>query len=169
MAIVIESNRFHFRFVAERDLLEIFRLQSDEEIMRYIRPADTTIDTVRARMDNWLDYAKRCPGFGVFVFEWKTDGRFAGYAVARHVDFDESSTEFEVGYAVDKAFWGQGIASEIVGPLCNYLLQYTTEANIIAFTDPDNLPSQQVLLKNGFKKDGTRIIEGGECIVFRLG
>jgi [ribosomal protein S5]-alanine N-acetyltransferase len=160
------SPRLRFRFATADDLPLVFELQSDEETMRYIRPPDTDINVVRERVEKWLDYTDKCPGLGVFILENKQDGAFVGYAVARHVDFDPLSPELEVGYTLHKTQWGKGFASELVAPLCSYLIALTDTRQIIAFTDPANVPSQRVLTKNGFVESGTRNVYGGECTVF---
>ena len=64
----------------------------------------------------------------------------------------------EIGYAIDQKYRNLGIATEAV----NYLIQWASQdkdlTSIKAETPVNNEASHQVLLKNGFKKTGTREI-----------
>ncbi len=117
----IETARITLRPVEDRDFPNIFRLMSDPEVMKYIRPASDDPEDTRKRMADWARYTDAHPGLGVFMAEWKADSAFIGYVVARHVDFDSSSGEYEVGYTLAPEQWGKGAATEITRSLCEYL------------------------------------------------
>ena len=110
---MIETTRLHIRPLVESDFPDVFRMQSDPAVMRYVRPAVNDPEVVRSRMAEWDKYGQEQPGLGVFAVEWKASGAFAGYAVARHVSFDPATGEYEVGYIIAPEYWGQGVASEV--------------------------------------------------------
>ncbi len=166
--VITETARLVVRTLIEADFPHIFRLQSDPASMRYIRTPVRDEAVVRERMVLWEDYRRRVPGLGVFAVEDKADGSFAGYVTARHVDFNPDTGEFEVGYVIVPERWGQGLAGELVPPLCRYLFGLSGAPYIVAFTDPDNLASQRVLLKSGFREVGRRQVYDGESKEFRL-
>jgi RimJ/RimL family protein N-acetyltransferase len=143
-------------------------LLGDAATMRYIRAPLTDAQQVRERIDIWDTYARKCPGFGVFGLELKENGDFAGYATARHTDFNPETGEYEIGYVIAPVYWGRGLATEIVPPLCRYIFESTGAPYIVAFTDPGNSASQKVLLKCGFDIAGTRLIYEGVSTEFRL-
>ncbi|WP_456271926.1 GNAT family N-acetyltransferase [Bacillus sp. AK031] len=71
------------------------------------------------------------------------------------VDIDPSTKIGHIGYRVGKAFTGQGIASAAL-KLLFYDIEKLQVNEIHAKTTEDNLPSQKILIKNGFslvKKD----------------
>lgn len=165
---IFETPRLRLRTVLEADFPHIFRMQSDAATMRYIRPPTTDEQVVRERITAWETYREKCPGLGVFILENKSDNAFVGYVTARHVDFNPTNTEFEVGYTFAPEWWGQGVASEIVPPLSQYLFEKSGTPRIVAFTDPENAASIRVLLKSGFREVGMRQIYEGMSKEFWL-
>ena len=74
------------------------------------------------------------------------DGRAVG-----HVASFPSGGELEVTYVVDRAVWGQGVASRALA----LLLEEVTDRPLHARAASDNLGSLRVLEKAGFKVVGT--------------
>lgn len=155
---LFETSRFVVRPLVDADFPNFFRLMSDPETMRYIRVPITEAEDLRSRFALWKAYAEKCPGLGVFVAERKDSGAFIGYCVARHVEFDPNGQEFEIGYTFAPEAWGNGYASELVPPLCQYCFEITSATKIVAFTNPENAASQRVLQKSGFRLVGTRVV-----------
>lgn len=158
---MIETSRLFMRPIAVTDFPEVFRLMSDPEVMKHIRPATDDPEAVRSRMSDWDRYMQANPGLGVFWVEWKADGAFVGYVVARHVDFNPATGEYEVGYTIAPEHWGKGLATEITQGLCAYVFEQFGPHYIVAFTAFDNLPSIHVLKKAGFEDAGERDVYGG--------
>jgi ribosomal-protein-alanine N-acetyltransferase len=165
---IFETPHLIVRTLLDSDFPHLFRLQSDPVTMRYIRAPATDEQPVRERVAMWETYREKCPGLGVFALKHKQDESFAGYVTARHVDFDPATGEYEIGYAIAPEWWGQGLASEVVLPLCRYLFAKTGTPKIVAFTDPANVVSQRVLLKNGFREVGRRQVYEGVSAEFWL-
>lgn len=166
--MMTETARLHIRPLLESDFPDVFRLQSDPNVMRYIRPATDDPEVVQGRIAEWIKYAQEQPGLGVFTVEWKENNLFVGYVVARHVNFDPATEEYEVGYTFAPEYWGQGLATEVTLALCDYLFQLIEPEYIVAFTAFENQASQHVLLKSGFTATGTRDIYEGGSKEFRL-
>ncbi|MBV6658409.1 MAG: GNAT family N-acetyltransferase [Devosiaceae bacterium] len=70
-----------------------------------------------------------------------------------------ASDDEELGYWVGKPYWGRGITSVAVAAFIVELDRLGIEGPIHAQTVASNIPSQRVLLKNGF-----RFVGDGECI-----
>lgn len=60
----------------------------------------------------------------------------------------------EIGYSIGENYWGQGIATKVVGVLVKFLFEKIGVNRIEANTMVENMPSQKVLLKNKFYKEG---------------
>lgn len=58
--------------------------------------------------------------------------------------------EVEIGYGTYPHFQRQGYMTEAVGALCQWAFEQAKIACIIAETNSANIPSQKILLKNGF-------------------
>jgi ribosomal-protein-alanine N-acetyltransferase len=155
----LQSARLQIRLVQDEDFPSLFRLQSDPDFMRYIRAADTEESAVWERIQTWKKYASENPGLGVFVLESIESQHFMGYAVLRHVDF-QPGKEVEVGYAIDVPFAGQGLATEAALCLMNHARQTLGEKMVVAFTHPDNAPSNHILEKCGFARKGLEDVSG---------
>ena len=82
--------------------------------------------------------------------------------------YDPTSQEYEIGYILTPECRGQGVASELVPPLCAYCLGQCPANHLVAFTDPKNAASQRVLLKSGFRYMGTRQTTDGTSAEFWL-
>jgi ribosomal-protein-alanine N-acetyltransferase len=57
----------------------------------------------------------------------------------------------EIGYSVADEWRGQGLGTELVAGLLEHAAQTGMVRRLVAHTQPDNLGSQQVLLRNGFQ------------------
>ncbi len=166
---MIETTRLHIRPLLESDFPDVFRMQSDPAVMRYIRPAVDDPEVVPMTYGRMDKYCAGATGFRRICSRMESiRGLFAGYAVARHVSFDPATGEYEVGYIIAPEYWGQGVASEVTRALCAYLFQLKHPEYIVAFTAFENSASQQVLLKSGFTATGTRDIYDGGSKEFRL-
>ena len=166
--MVFETPRMIIRLPQAADFPYFFQAMSDPETMRYIRAPITEEQLVLDRMHSWEEYAAKNPGLGVFVAILKKEEIFAGYCVARHLNFEQEQTDMEIGYTFLKPFWGQGLASELVQALSTYTFAQTEAPYLVALTDPENMASQQVLRKNGFKLFGQRQVYEGISNEYRL-
>ena len=61
----------------------------------------------------------------------------------------EDKLEVEVAYMIDKAFWGQGLATEAADGILKYGFEKLKLTHIICLMHPDNLASQRVAQKIG--------------------
>jgi [ribosomal protein S5]-alanine N-acetyltransferase len=60
----------------------------------------------------------------------------------------------EIGYGLVPEYRGKGLGTEAVRLLCDWLFAVATVRAVRAETEPDNLASARVLLKNGFEPIG---------------
>lgn len=142
--------------MSDSDFSELYRLLRDPEVMRYITTPYKDETQVRERMALWNNYAQLRPGLGTFALETRDTGLFCGFCVARQVEYNPESDEFEIGYILAPEYWGQGLVSELVPYLSKYCFQQSGADRLVAFTDPDNTTSQHILTKSGFKFTGIR-------------
>jgi ribosomal-protein-alanine N-acetyltransferase len=166
-ALALETPRLHLTLVETSDFDAIWRLQSDPEVMRYIRKAETDREVVRQRLAMWSAYNAANPGFGVVALRLKPDGDFVGYAVLRHVNF-QPDQEIEVGYTIATEFAGRGLATELTRALTQYAFERLGAPRVVAYTDPENLASQNVLRKCGFHFAGAGTVYSANDAFFVL-
>ncbi len=73
----------------------------------------------------------------------------------------------EIGYGIDEEFQGKGYATEAVKLALAWAFSHPGVAAVEAETDPDNISSQNVLAKCGFKPTGTIGEEGPRFIIYK--
>ena len=67
------------------------------------------------------------------------------------MEFNEKNKYIEVGYVLDKKYWGKGFATESVKKLIDYGLNHIKLKNIYACCHIDNGSSKNVIKKCGMK------------------
>lgn len=165
--LLIDAPRLHIRPLTMADFEFYYLLQCDPDTMRYIRPPEPDRAVVQERVQTLEQYGAAHPGLGSKIaFEKETQVPVAT-CVLRHVDY-QPENELELGYIIVPEFRGRGLATEITRALAAYAFQRFAVPHVVAVTDPDNLSSQNVLLKCGFQAIGRRFIYGSECLEFRL-
>lgn len=137
------------RFDATRaDVNAIYAMRSDAEIMRFIREPQS-----RAESANWLKlissrWATEKIGFCAVVE--KSSGRMIGWCGLWQLT---ETGETEVGYAIDKQFWGRGYATEAAKKFLEYGFDELKLERIVAVAREENLGSRRVMEKLGMSFD----------------
>jgi len=149
--IVFETERLFMRPYTLNDLHHFFRLNGDEDVMRYIRPAQTLQQT-KEFLQKIIDAYSERPGTGRWAMFSKTDHQFMGSFAIIPID---NTSQLQLGYALIKENWGKGFASEAVKGGLQYAFDHLRLTEIAGITYRENIPSQKVLLKNGFVFDKT--------------
>jgi ribosomal-protein-alanine N-acetyltransferase len=68
--------------------------------------------------------------------------------------FNQKDRTAEVGYWIAPEYWGKGYATEAVGLVCEIAFVRYNLRRLYARVRANNVGSQRVLEKNGFKKEG---------------
>jgi RimJ/RimL family protein N-acetyltransferase len=142
------------------DFDALLAVYSDADAMRWVGDGSPL---TRTQCQEWFrvteaNYRRR--GYGMFTLVGRASGQVVGFCGLVHPGGQD---EPEVKYALARAHWGQGLASEAIPALLAYGLEEHGLNRIIATVAPDNLASQRVLAKAGMKlasvrdnADGTR-------------
>ena len=146
MQPIFETQRLSIRPYTIADFQHFYSLNSDEDIMRYIRPAQDLQGSKDFFEKILTDYEER-PGLGRWGMFSKDGNIFVGsFAVIPVHDTDD----IQLGYALLKENWGKGYASESVKGGLKYAFESLNLSSIAGITEAGNLASQRVLLKAGF-------------------
>lgn len=131
-------DRVRLRPVLATDLPQIFLLQNDPESNNMA----VTIPRTREAFD--LHWAKALDDPAVTARAIIFDDAFVGM-ISRFTRNDRD----HIGYWIDRAFWGKGIASRAV----QLLLEEVTQRPLIATAATSNVRSIRILQKCGFVID----------------
>lgn len=149
---VLETDRLILREHARADADDLFRMRTNEEVMRYIdRERPKNIQDMETFITNfnegfkqgqhiaWIMALKEAPQIMVgSIGYWRTN-------LANH--------RAEIGYMLLPEFWRKGIVSEALVRTINFGFNDMKLHSIQANINPGNDASRQILLKHGFVKE----------------
>ena len=153
--IVFTTERLVVRHYADHDAGNFFLLNSDPEVMRYIRAITNRADT-DLFFAEVMRYSKENPAYGRMAVVEKESGVFVGSFAIIPI---EQTDLMQLGYSLLPEYWGRGYATELVKWGLKYIFTRTAIEEIFGVTESLNTASQHVLLKSGFKPHST-VMEG---------
>ena len=151
--VIFETERLLVRqYAFETDADNFFLLNSDEEVMRYIRATKSKEDC-DAFLKQIIESYKINPLIGRWAAEEKAKEKFVGSFAIIPI---EGTEDIQLGYAFLKDNWGKGFASELTKAGLDYYFKNTKADHIYAIAEQANIASHKVLFKNGFVNHGVK-------------
>lgn len=151
--VIFKTDRLLVRqYVFETDADNFFLLNSDEEVMRYIR-ATKSREECDVFLKQIIESYKINPLIGRWAAEEKAKGNFVGSFAIIPI---EGTEDIQLGYAFLKDNWGKGFASELTKAGLDYYFKNTKADHIYAIVEQANIASHNVLFKNGFVDHGVK-------------
>ena len=159
---IFETPRMIVRRFAAADADDFFLLNSDASVMHFIRPPKNREQSDAFLQEN-IGFYLDSSVLGRFAVYDKLSTQFLGTFSFLYLSGDAN---FHIGYALLPSAWGKGYATELVKAGTPYFFDHTHRDALFAITHPDNLPSQQVLLKSGYRRDGQIEEHGAKLELF---
>ena len=161
--IIFETERLIVRqYDFKTDTENFYLLNGDDEVMRYIRTTKSK-EECDVFLKKAIESYKINPLMGRWAADEKATGKFVGSFAIIPI---EGSEDIQLGYAFLKENWGKGFATELTKSGLDYYFKNTKADHIYAIAEKDNVASHNVLLKNAFVPDGTKIEEDKELLKF---
>jgi RimJ/RimL family protein N-acetyltransferase len=167
--IILETPRLALRQFTEDDVDNLFGLNSDPEVMRYItggRP--TPLEEIRDQLIPFhLATYDRFDRLGAWAAESAATGEFLGWFHFR-AGHDADITNVELGYRLHRSAWNHGYATEGSRALISLGFTDLGVERVWAHTMTVNAGSRHVLEKCGLTVvrtipwQGPDVIEGAE-------
>ena len=160
--IIFQTERLIIRQFTTADYDNLFLLHGNPEVMRYIRPVKTKVES-----DAFLDMALvtyASSYMGRWAVDEKLTGNFVGTFVI--VPIPDDPEKIQLGYSFTPENWGRGLATEVTRAGLDYFRNNTPLTEIYAITESPNIASQKVLLKAGFSIYGNNMEGEKELVVF---
>ena len=162
---IITTERLGLREWRDSDF-EPFAYQNlDKEVMRYF----PGVYSPAASMSSIKRYQQQIAdnGFGLYAVDYLLNNQFIGFIGLAIPTFETSFTPcVEVGYRLNRHYWGHGLATEGARACLEYAFNNIGLDRIYSYTAVPNVPSQRVMVKIGMRKWGSfehpRIAEGHE-------
>ena len=165
--IELATARLLLRQWRNEDLGPYARICADPEVMRYLS-GPMTRDQAAQQMERWMRHWKE-RGFGVWAVEEKASGAFIGFiGLLYHEEWPEGEHKTEVGWRLDRSFWGRGLATEGARASLQYSFEELGLQRIISIIHPKNVASRRVAEKAGLTLRGETHFKGYDVIWYAI-
>jgi RimJ/RimL family protein N-acetyltransferase len=160
--VVKDSTRLSFRLMGKENAQDLWVLDQDPEVMRYLNGGKpTSMETINdvfiPRMEAYRNTTK---GYGLWQVTDKKNQEYLGWILVRPMGFFTDKPDFtniELGWRFFKKTWGKGYATEaaiaikdaITHPESDQKTSKINIQNISALAIEDNLGSIAVMKKIG--------------------
>ena len=166
MRIILETPRLVIRQFTEDDVDNLFNLNSDPEVMRYLsggRP--TPRDQIQDQIIPFhLGLYDRLDRLGTWAAESAATGEFLGWFHFRPGHGSDDITNIELGYRLRRSSWNKGYATEGSRALVSMGFTDLDVERVFALTMTVNTGSRRVLEKCGLTLVRTIPYEGSDGI-----
>lgn len=145
------TERLILRLWKQSDRELFAAMNADPDVMRYFPSTRTREES--DSMVNAVEQILADKGWGLWAVEEKSSGAFIGFVGLNIPGYElPFSPVIEIGWRLDKAFWGKGYAPEAARKALEVGFQQFAMEEIVAFTALTNLPSQRVMEKIGMTR-----------------
>ena len=148
----LRTERLILRRWRDSDREPFARMNADPEVMRHmVRPltreeSDALVDRIERHFDEL--------GYGLWAVEVPGVTRFAGFVGLLRATFPAHFTPaVEVGWRLDRPFWGQGYATEAARSALADAFERVGLSEVVSFTIPANLRSIAVMERLGMTRE----------------
>jgi len=161
MNIIVQTPRLIIREFLPQEKTVYLDHFTDEEVCKHLpkrsREERTTIFSTAL-----TNYAatKQTGTWGMFD---KLNGNFIGSCLLR--PFNDQPGVLELGYSMEKSYWGKGIGTEMAKAMVNYAFTYENVKEVVGVTTLENTASQRVLEKAGLLRMDD-VEKSGEMVAF---
>lgn len=152
--VFLETERLTLRAWEAADTDPFAALCADPQVMRYF-PEPLTREKSELLISRCIE-KQVTDGFSMAPVEVTATGEFLGFvglsrpSYAAPLPFDPC---VEIGWRLKQSAWGKGYASEAATAWLRFGFETIDLEEIVAFTIPDNLPSQKVMERIGMRRD----------------
>ena len=160
---VIETDRLGLRRFEASDARAFYELNKVPEVIRYT--GDRPFSSPEEARDFLFAYdAYDKWGFGRWAVVLKETDQFIGFS-----GFKRHSEYIDLGYRIDKRYWGNGFATESAGACVEYGFGQLEFGEVVGRVAKQNIASIRVLEKLGFTPWKTGSCEGiPDALYYRI-
>lgn len=151
-AATLGTERLQLRAQRISDAEAMYEIYSDAETMKYWSSEPMKgLDEAQKYVAQDLDAVNQ--GRAVI---WSITEKNRDVAIGKCIlfQFSESNRRAEVGYVLNRQYWGRGIMSEAMAAVIEYAFGDAGLHRLEADTDPDNAGSLKMLERLGFQREG---------------
>ncbi|MCO7226596.1 GNAT family N-acetyltransferase [Pleionea sp. CnH1-48] len=125
------------------DLEPFYDMQSDPDVMRYIK-APMNHEQSQKELERFISYySHESAFFNIWAMVDKASMQFVGICGV----YENEQQEFEIAYRLRQAYWGKGYGREIARSLISYCFEHLGLKDLTAYADSRNQGSITILEK----------------------
>lgn len=161
----IRTSRLTLRPLLSADAEVLYKIYQVEGVLRYFpNPSPPPLENVKrfiaAQETHWSKY-----NYGNWGILPNGEEEIIGWA---GLQFLPETNEIEVGYLLNRIFWGHGFATESALASLEFGFQHLNVDEIIALVHPDNIASIRVIEKCGISWVDQKVYFGIELMRYRI-
>ena len=146
----LKTNRLLLRKMSLSDLDDCYEYSRDAEVPKYLLWYPHTDRTYTGYYLRYVERKYRRAEFYDWAVEY--DGKMIG--TVGFTSFDLNNNAGEVGYVLNRKFWGMGLATEALLRVLEFGFSELSLERIYAKFMPENDKSRGVLLRCGMRPEG---------------
>lgn len=151
----VETKRLILRrFRLDDDRAMFKNWASDDKVTKYLTwPTHGSVEISRMVLSDWVAGYEKDD-----FYQWAITLKALGDEPIGSIsgfDLNNEIAKVEIGYCIGRAWWHQGIMSEALQAVMDYLFDQVGMNRIQACHDPRNPNSGKVMMKCGMKFEGT--------------
>ena len=168
MTIHVETDRYILRDIEETDVQGIYDLDSDADVHEFLgkKPIQTMEQAEKIITYIRGQYTKN--GIGRWAIEDKETGNFVGWTGLKYEENLRNFSYYDLGYRLQKQYWGQGIATETAIASLRYGFDQMNLKEIGGAAEVMHGASNHILQKVGLLFTETFEFEGDTCNFYKL-
>ena len=156
--IILETKRLILREIHKHDFDELYRMNSDPVIMKYVGDGSTrTREQMGKELEMLISHYTRKPGLGIWATILKDTNSFVG---ASGLVYYDNTPEIEIGYRMLREHWNKGYATEASFGLLKYGFTTLGLKKLVSSAHVENFASRRVMEKIGMTYIDNRIHYG---------
>lgn len=170
MKFILETKRLFLRKIEDRDKDDLFEMDSDPEVHRFIENnpvqfKEEIVEVIAALNKQYIEN-----GIARWAVVEKQTHECIGWAGLKYFreTWNHHTDFYELGYRFKKKHWGKGYATEAAEAIVDYGFETFNPNSIVAVTHTENHNSIKILEKLGFELIETFSDEGNLTHWFEL-
>lgn len=146
---MVETERLIMREMTQADFADLCKILQDKDVM-YAYEGPYNDAEVQEWLDRQINRYKNEKGRGLYAVILKETGEMIGQSGLTYQPFKDRRV-LEVGYLLNKNYWHKGYAIEGARFWKEYAFNELGAQEVFSIIRDNNIPSQNVAIRNGMK------------------
>lgn len=159
-----DSGRLTFQLMDESHAEDLWQLDQDTEVMRYINGGKISSreDIHEILLPRLFKYRDPEKGWGIWKVILRSDATYLGWILVRPMNFfsgEREDNNLELGWRFFRQHWGSGYGTEATKAIMQALYEQRGITHFSAIADTENVASIHIMKKVGMKFLKTDIVK----------